>query len=101
MRMIQGDTSGGDNALAGRVWVTRAGVHVDRIASAWLIRRFIDPDARFKFVPAKGYVPEPGELRFDMRGGRLRRDTVSLWISGASADCYGVVPLAGRCAGRA
>ena len=37
----------------------------------------------------------------DPRGGRLRRDTVSLWISGASADCYGVVPLAGRCAGRA
>ncbi len=36
-----------------------------------------------------------------LRGGRLRRDTVSLWISGASADCYGVVPLAGRCAGRA
>ena len=35
------------------------------------------------------------------RGGRLRRDTVSLWISGASADCYGVVPWAGRCAGRA
>jgi hypothetical protein len=39
--------------------------------------------------------------RVEMRGGRLRRDTVSLWISGASADCYGVVPLAGRCAGRA
>ena len=50
----------------GRTWVTRQGVHVDRIASAWLIRRFIDPEARFKFVPAKGYVPEPGELRFDM-----------------------------------
>jgi hypothetical protein len=50
----------------GRTWVTRRGVHVDRIASAWLIRRFIDPDARFKFVPDKGYVPEPGELRFDM-----------------------------------
>jgi hypothetical protein len=47
-------------------WVTRTGVHVDRIASAWLIRRFIDPDARFKFVPAKGYTPLPGELRFDM-----------------------------------
>jgi starvation-inducible DNA-binding protein len=39
--------------------------------------------------------------RYAARGGRLRRDTVSLWISGASADCYGVVPLAGRCAGRA
>jgi hypothetical protein len=53
-------------ALQRRVWVTRAGVHVDRIASAWLIRRFIDPEPRFRFVPAKGYVPEPGELRFDM-----------------------------------
>jgi len=52
--------------LEGRVWVTRQGVHVDRIASAWLIPRFIDPKARFKFVPAKGYVPRPGELRFDM-----------------------------------
>jgi hypothetical protein len=50
----------------GRTWVTRRGVYVDRIASAWLIRRFIDPQARFKFVPGKGYVPEPGELRFDM-----------------------------------
>jgi hypothetical protein len=50
----------------GRTWVTRAGVHVDRIASAWLIRRFIDPAARFRFVPARGHVPAPGELRFDM-----------------------------------
>jgi len=49
-----------------RVWVTRTGVHVDRIACAWLIRRFIDPEARFKFVPGKGYQPEPGEIRFDM-----------------------------------
>src|ERR1041384_7565909 len=47
-------------------WVTRTGVHVDRIASAWLIRRFIDPAATFKFVPAKGYAPKAGELRFDM-----------------------------------
>ncbi len=52
--------------LKGRVWVTRAGVHVDRIASAWLIRRFVDPEARFKFVAVTGYVPEQGELRFDM-----------------------------------
>lgn len=49
-----------------RTWVTRKGIHVDRMASAWLIRRFIDPNARFKFVPAKGYEPEPGEIRFDM-----------------------------------
>ena len=51
---------------SGATWVTRTGVHVDRIASSWLIRQFIDPEARFKFVPAKGYVPEQGELRFDM-----------------------------------
>jgi hypothetical protein len=50
----------------GATWVTRTGVHVDRIASAWLIRRFIDPEAKFKFVPAKGYVPSQDELRFDM-----------------------------------
>jgi hypothetical protein len=50
----------------GRTWVTREGVHVDRIASAWLIRRFIDPEARFKFVSGKGYRPDEGELRFDM-----------------------------------
>ena len=49
-----------------RTWVTRSGVHVDRIASAWLIRRFVDAEARFKFVPAKGYRPANGELRFDM-----------------------------------
>jgi len=52
--------------VQGRVWVTRKGIHVDRIASAWLIRRFIDKDARFKFVPGKGYRPDRGELRFDM-----------------------------------
>jgi hypothetical protein len=41
-------------------------VYVDRIASAWLIRRFVDPEARFKFVAGKGYRPSEGELRFDM-----------------------------------
>jgi hypothetical protein len=50
----------------GRTWVTRRGIHVDRMASAWLIRRFIDPAAKFKWVPPKGYVPGVGELRFDM-----------------------------------
>ncbi|HYS54360.1 MAG TPA: chromate resistance protein ChrB domain-containing protein [Thermoanaerobaculia bacterium] len=49
-----------------RTWVTRAGVHVDRMASAWLIRRFVDPEARFKFVTEKQYAPKDGEVRFDM-----------------------------------
>jgi hypothetical protein len=55
-----------DHVMPGQTWVTRQNVFVDRIGSAWLIRRFIDQAARFKFVPAKGYRPEPGELRFDM-----------------------------------
>jgi hypothetical protein len=54
------------SSVRSRTWVTRQDVHVDRMASAWLIRRFIDADARFKFVAPKGYVPRPGELRFDM-----------------------------------
>ena len=55
-----------DAIRPGRTWVTREDVHVDRIASAWLIRRFIDKKARFKFVGARGYRPKSGELRFDM-----------------------------------
>ena len=64
----------GIDDLRGRVWVTRHGVHVDRISCAWLIRRFIDAGARFKFVPPRGYVPEPGELRFDMFEGEFTHD---------------------------
>ncbi len=60
--------------LRGRTWVTRHGVHVDRIGSAWLIRRFIDPDARFKFVSGKGYRPAEGELRFDMFQGEFTHE---------------------------
>jgi hypothetical protein len=54
------------DTLRNRTWVTREGVYADRIASAWLIRRFVDPQARFKFVSGKGYRPKEGELRFDM-----------------------------------
>ncbi len=53
-------------ALRACTWVTRRGLHIDRLASAWLIRRFIDPEAVFKFVASKGHVHTPGELRFDM-----------------------------------
>ncbi len=52
--------------VRGRTWVTRTGIHVDRIGSAWLIRRLIDPEATFKYVEPKGYAPLAGELRFDM-----------------------------------
>jgi hypothetical protein len=61
-----GDATPSSGQYCNRVWVTRKGIHVDRMASAWLIRRFIDTEALFKFVPARGYEPEMGELRFDM-----------------------------------
>jgi hypothetical protein len=56
----------GGNAMKGQTWVTRQDVYIDRIASAWLIRRFIDPKARFKFTGAKRYQPKKDEVRFDM-----------------------------------
>lgn len=52
--------------LRGKIWVTRAGVHIDRIASAWLIRRFIDADAKFRFVSTRTHTPARNEIRFDM-----------------------------------
>ena len=58
-------TSQSATAPAGGMWVTRRNVYVDRIASAWLIRRHIDPDARFRFVH-DDHVPEQNEIRFDM-----------------------------------
>jgi hypothetical protein len=51
-------------------WATRAGCHIDRAASAWLIRRFIDPDAAFLFVQDPDDVPDDATA-FDMRGAAL------------------------------
>jgi hypothetical protein len=61
-------------AYRGRTWVTRADVFVDRMASVWLIRRFIDRDARFKFVEEGTYKPVRGELRFDMFEGEFTHE---------------------------
>jgi hypothetical protein len=60
--------------LSGKTWVTRKNVYVDRIACAWLIRRFVDPAARFKFVTSKKYKPLPNELRFDMFDAEFTHD---------------------------
>jgi len=81
-----------------RVWVTREGVGIDRMGSAWLIRRFIDPAARFKFVPAKGYVPKPRELRFDMFEAEFTHEgdrcTFEVLIERMGIDDPGLRPLA-------
>jgi hypothetical protein len=62
---------GGD---LGRTWVTRKGVKVDRISSAWLIRRFIDQEAVFRFVDPNDYMVSAGETRFDMYDGEFTHD---------------------------
>src|SRR5829696_3229320 len=62
--MVTRDAAGGYRR---RLWVTRPRPGVDRMASAWLIRRFIDADARFGFVADKEQAPA-GALPFDMFG---------------------------------
>jgi hypothetical protein len=51
-------------------WATRAGMHVDRTACAWLIRRFIDPNATFVFVRDPADVPADATA-FDIPGARF------------------------------
>lgn len=48
-----------------KIWVTRPRPHVDRLSSAWLIRRFIDPAAEIRYAKA----PLDGEIGFDMKEG--------------------------------
>ena len=52
-------------------YITRERVHVDRIATAWAIRRFIDPDATFQFVPRTRDVRGMDGIPFDVRGAAL------------------------------
>ena len=72
-RAVAGATAPATGRPTGAVWVTRAGVYVDRIASAWLIRRFLDPAARFRFV-GPGDAVGPSEIRFDMFGGEFTHE---------------------------
>jgi hypothetical protein len=52
-------------------WVTWQNVGVDRIGCAWLIRRFIDPKARFSFVPEGLKPPHSAGEPFDIPGARF------------------------------
>jgi len=54
-------------AYRGRLWVTRARPWVDRLACAWLIRRFIDPDARFAWLTDPAAAPKRA-VGFDFDG---------------------------------
>ena len=54
-------------------WATRAGIHIDRAASAWLIVRFVDPAAEFVYVEDLDEVPADATA-FDMVGGELTHE---------------------------
>jgi hypothetical protein len=62
------------NHMKGKIWVTRENLFVDRIACGWLIRRFVDSEAAFKFVSGAHYTPEKGEVRFDMFDGEFTHE---------------------------
>jgi hypothetical protein len=66
VRSAKADPAENAGDYQGRIWVTREDVFVDRMASAWLIKRFVDPEARFAFVPGRQHQPGAGEVRFDM-----------------------------------
>lgn len=51
-------------------WATRRRLHVDRTASAWLIRRFVDRHARFVFVDDPDDIPRDA-IAFDVKGAEL------------------------------
>lgn len=55
--------------LRGRKWVTRPRPHIDRIASAWLIKRFIDPEAQFLFTAPEAFPKDA--IPFDAPGVEL------------------------------
>lgn len=57
------------DALRGRPWVTRPRPHVDRIASAWLVKRFIDPEAQFRFAPPEEFPADA--IPFDALGAQF------------------------------
>jgi len=78
--------------LRSRTWLTRTGVKVDRMASAWLIRRFIDPAATFMFAAPENTSSVTNAVRFDMFEGEFTHDgnrctfEVLLAVSGQGND---------------
>ena len=78
----------------GKTWVTRPQPHVDRLASAWLIRRFIDPGARIRYRRSV----KKGEVSFDMEGADFGHTgslcTFETLVAAFSLDDAALTPLA-------
>lgn len=88
----------GFDGLKGKVWVTRRGLFVDRIACGWLIRRFVDENADFKYVDSDAYSPMADEIRFDMFEGEYTHEgdccTFEVMIKRFGLNDCGLIALA-------
>ena len=101
---VTGPLSIGNTAMAGtgdlidKTWVTRSNLFIDRIACGWLIRRFIDKAAAFKFVPGTYYDPVPDEIRFDMFDGEYTHEgdqcTFEVMIQQLRIQAHALAPMA-------
>jgi molybdopterin converting factor small subunit len=65
----------------GKTWATRAHIHIDRLCSAWLIKRFIDPNAKFLFaaeerLPKNAILFDVVDVEFTHRGDRCTFETL-------------------------
>lgn len=92
------ETRGDLSDLIGKTWVTRSNLFVDRIACGWLIRRFVDKDAVFKFVSEPHYSPTLNEIRFDMFDGECTHEgdrcTFEVMIQRLQIQDHALGPLA-------
>ena len=79
----------------GKTWVTRTNPYVDRLASFWLVRRFIDPEAKVAFVPEHAAAPPtPGQVLFDMAEADFThaRGLITFEVLAESFRLTGAVP---------
>lgn len=84
--------------LTDKTWVTRKNLFVDRIACGWLILRFIDPEAGFKYVSGPRYSPKPDEIPFDMFDGEYTHEgdrcTFEVMVQRLQLADHALVPMA-------
>lgn len=71
-------------------WATLAHVHLDRVASPWLVRRFVDPAAEFEFVEwgLDGGLPDPARLRIPEGATPIGIPGVQLGLHDAQGSCF-------------
>ncbi|WP_416981199.1 chromate resistance protein ChrB domain-containing protein [Streptomyces sp. T028] len=71
-------------------WATLAHVHLDRVASPWLVRRFVDPDAEFEFVEwgLDGGLPDPTRLRIPEGATPIGIPGVRLGLHDENGPCF-------------